>query len=177
VSRTKFSLTAKTGFCQVKSSRERRKRREAANGNSFPREQSEEFTRDLLLGDDEGALLSFEAEFDYAAIRISNDCGVGRLGVAIFPTAFGFGDGLLAINEDQVIAINHRAIIANLHIGFADMNGMSDSQALGHGLRDECGRKCENRYESQSLQCGMRFHCVNLSIERVSRNHESCRES
>src|ERR1700676_692280 len=104
-----------------------------------PLASGQESSRALpLLGEDKYLCFAFEAQFHHSALIVRNDDRVGRLLAAIFPASGGFRDHFLAVEKRDVVVVDHGAIVAGLHIHFAEFYRVGNCDSL-------CDRLGEHR--------------------------------
>jgi hypothetical protein len=83
------------------------------NGTQLPSKAETVVHRQSLLREHENALFALKAQFHQFTFGVGDDAVKVRLGVAVFPAAFGFGDLLVAIQNRQVITVDQEAVIAS----------------------------------------------------------------
>src|SRR5271170_1506200 len=110
---------------------------------SSPRKTRSRFTSASLLVQNEYALLSRKAQFQHFAVCIRKNFCVFGFGVAVFPAAIRFGDGLFPIREDEVVSIDSGAVITGLHVDLPYLHLMGDRKALGYWFCKCAHRNCQ----------------------------------
>lgn len=130
-----------------------------------------------LLGNYEYAFLSLESELDYLAFAIGNHAGILRLAIALFPTPVRFGHQFFAIQDRQVIAVDHKPVVARLDVRLPHSYIVSNRNSGGHGLSEcrDCYRQSACQYEIREER--LLFHVSLIPFHyRVNRKRVAWRE-
>src|SRR5882762_10594168 len=134
-------LAADTGSCQHKVSAARMTSREATPERSLALVPWNGVTAlSHLLAEDENASLAGKADFPYLPVLSKQQGIIGRLGAAVFPPAFGFGNDLLALLDGGLVSIDLQAVFAGLQLGLTEFRGLRnvDGQIGRASCRKEC---------------------------------------
>src|ERR1700682_3269095 len=166
------ALAADTGSCQRRVSAASMTSREATPECSLslvPWNGVTEFPH--LLAEDENTSLACKADFPYLPVLSKQQGIIGRLGAAVFPPAFGFGNNLLAFLDGGLISFDLQAVLAGFQLGLTEFRGLRNVDGLCEGVCKSRDCQCERRQQSPTEDKRIRFHACQFPFEqdRVSR--------
>ena len=92
-----------------------------------------------LLAEDENTSLARKPNFPYLSVLSEQQRIIDGLGVALFPSAFGFGNNLSALLDDGLVSIDLQTVFPGLQFGLAELGGLRNVDGL-------CKRFCKCRY-------------------------------
>src|SRR6266849_5205112 len=133
-----------------------------------PLASGQESSRALpLLGENKYLGFAFEAQFKHSAVFVGYDHRVRRLLAAVFPASRGFRDHFLAVQKSHVVVVDHGAVIAGLHVHFAEFYRVRNRKRLCHRFGEHGNREREGGREGHTANQRIAFH-VHLSFRGAS---------
>src|SRR5215471_1955120 len=141
------------------------RKRKARNDHGLPLSRREESSRSSpeLFAEYKDLLLPGETNFANLAVFADQDGSVVRLGAALFPAAFGFGDGVLPFLHRGFVAVDREQVFAGLQRSLAEFGGLRKTDGLGKRLGKSRHYHCECNEERRDARNGMNFHACHLS--------------
>src|SRR6266403_788069 len=166
------ALAADTGSCLRRVSAARMTSREATPECSLslvPWNGVTDFPR--LLAEDENTSLACKADFPYLPVLSKQQGIIGRLGAAVFPPAFGFGNDLLALLDGGLVSFDLQAVLAGFQLGLAEFRVLRNVYGLCEGVCRCRYCQCDRGKQSHTADKRFRFHACQFPFEhdRVSR--------
>src|SRR5713226_6511136 len=142
-------LAAYTGSWQFRSCAAGTTSREATTECSLPLVPRKGVTGSpRLLAEDENTSLAGKAGFLYLPVFAEEEGVILRLGAAVLPSAFGFGNKLLAFLHGGLVSIDLQPVFTGLQLEPAEFGGLRNADGLGERLR-KC-RYCQCNGGQQS---------------------------
>src|ERR1700694_537161 len=127
-----YSVAAATGPCHFRSSVARMTSREAAAECSLPLVPGKEVTESSrLFAENKNTRLAGKAGFLHLPVFVNQQGVIRRLGAAVFPAPFGFGNNLFALLNGGLIAVNLQPVFARFQLGFAELGDLRHTDGLG----------------------------------------------
>ena len=145
---------------------------EAAAECSLPLVPGKEVTESSrLLAENKNTRLAGKAGFLHLPVFVNQQGVIRRLGAAVFPAPFGFGNNLFALLNGGLIAVNLKPVFARFQLGFAELGDLRNTDGLGEGFRKRWHCQGDGGQQGDTAEKRIGFHACQVPFgqDRVSR--------